>query len=620
MKKIFTFLGGLLLASTITANAVETMVYISNKAGEEIATGFDANLTKNEDGSYTISNLFGYNSEDQKGIPVSFKFDLPEAENQSAIQITSNTTPLGDNYPGYYYFKNSSNKYPVFWIYGLNGMEDWVRLRYSYIYQAKDYSYAYRYASTTEGVNEFYVCMNISGTFNGYNEETGNYDKELYTGDDEESPWLYVEIYFNDPSEANQAAYENVMEEISAVETEYNDAVKAIKIGNPDADLGEWPAIIEGAIEQAKSGAAQELASANGDLVDFFYPSGSEDIENYIMGMKFDNREAYNQGAYEMVIAKIGALKEEYNNAVAEIKEINPDFDFSECEEIIEDPLKALQTGAETAYNVASEFGEVFNYAFTEEAAAYYEAMIIDMKKTAFSDYNEAEYNKVIATIAELKEEYEAAVAEIKEINPDFDFSEWNEMILADTYSGLDNLPEVAKRALDGANENGEVFFFPFSGEDVQNKITEMKKAAFADYNQAEYDKVINAIFDVVDKYNEAVDDIKAVNPEFDFTEWIKDIYIKLEEELAGAEQALDAANDNGEVFFFPFDAETYDGKIAEMKKAALDSTGIANIEAEVATGKAKIFTLDGKSHSTLVRGQVNVIVKENSTLKVTVK
>ncbi|MDE6631880.1 MAG: hypothetical protein K2K23_02670, partial [Muribaculaceae bacterium] len=41
--------------------------------------------------------------------------------------------------------------------------------------------------------------MMISGTFNGYNEETDAYDKELFTGEGEEDPWLYVEFWFNEP-------------------------------------------------------------------------------------------------------------------------------------------------------------------------------------------------------------------------------------------------------------------------------------------------------------------------------------------------------------------------------------------------------------------------------------
>lgn len=43
------------------------------------------------------------------------------------------------------------------------------------------------------------TATDIDGKFNGYNSETEEYDKELFTGDDEEDPWLYVEFWFNEP-------------------------------------------------------------------------------------------------------------------------------------------------------------------------------------------------------------------------------------------------------------------------------------------------------------------------------------------------------------------------------------------------------------------------------------
>lgn len=130
MRKIFTFLGSMLLATAFTANAMETTVYISNEDGEELAYSFDANLTKDADGGYTLSNLFGYDDETANGMPISFKFNQPEEGGYSPIEITSNTAPIS-GWDGYYYLRTSANKSKVFWIYGLNGIDDWVRLRYS---------------------------------------------------------------------------------------------------------------------------------------------------------------------------------------------------------------------------------------------------------------------------------------------------------------------------------------------------------------------------------------------------------------------------------------------------------------------------------------------------------
>lgn len=198
MKKIFTLLGGLLLTSCLTVNAEKVTVYISDKDGNDIAQDYVADLTKDADGVYTLANLF-QTSESSIDVPISFKFSKPEIGKYSPIEVTSSISPV-EGYDGYYYIKNSNNKYPIFWIYDLNGIDDWVRLRYSFIYLGEDGSSVYRYdTSDSDNEYEYVATMMISGTFNGKNPETEAYDKELFTGEGEEDPWLYVEFWFNDP-------------------------------------------------------------------------------------------------------------------------------------------------------------------------------------------------------------------------------------------------------------------------------------------------------------------------------------------------------------------------------------------------------------------------------------
>lgn len=197
MKKFFTFLGGLLLAFSLTSKAEEVTVYISDEDGNDIAYDFDADLTKNADGSYTLANLF-YADESHPGIPFSFKFNQPEVGKSSPIEVTSNVTAI-EGYDGFYRIKNSNDKTPIFWIYDLNGNNDWVRLRSSFIYLGEDGSYVYRFdKSDTDNKYDYVATFMISGTFNGYNAETEAYDKELFTGEGEEAPWLYVEFWFNE--------------------------------------------------------------------------------------------------------------------------------------------------------------------------------------------------------------------------------------------------------------------------------------------------------------------------------------------------------------------------------------------------------------------------------------
>lgn len=229
MKKIFTLLGGLLVASNFAVCAEKVTVYISDEDGKEIAYDFDANLKKDADGVYTLENLFS-TSETTKGIPFSFKFDQPEVDKTSPIEVTSNLTAIKD-WDGYYYIKNSNDKHPIFWIYDLNGIDDWVRLRYSFIYLGKDGSYVYRYdTSDPDNKYEYYVSLMISGTFNGYNSETDDYTTELFTGEGEEDPWLYVEFWFNEPNANDDDYVSSVSVENAPVEF-YN--LQGVKVAEP---------------------------------------------------------------------------------------------------------------------------------------------------------------------------------------------------------------------------------------------------------------------------------------------------------------------------------------------------------------------------------------------------
>lgn len=198
MKKIFTFVTALLLASSLSIKAEEVTVYICDKEDNDIAYDFDADLTKDADGVYTLTNLFGV--DEGYGIPFSFKFTQPEVGKTSPIEVTSNTTEV-EGMDGCYYIKNSNDKHPIFWVYDLNGIEDYVKLRKSYIDLGNGESYVYRYdTSDPENKYEYVVTLKISGTFNGYNSETDSYDKELFTGEGETAPWLYLEFWFNDPT------------------------------------------------------------------------------------------------------------------------------------------------------------------------------------------------------------------------------------------------------------------------------------------------------------------------------------------------------------------------------------------------------------------------------------
>ncbi len=92
---------------------------------------------------------------------------------------------------------------------------------------------------------------------------------------------------------------------------------------------------------------------------------------------------------------------------------------------------------------------------------------------TNLEEANQAAYDAVIAELDALKEKYDAAVAEIKEKNPDFDFTEWEEIgNMIESYKGW------AAQALAAANDEGVAFEFPFDSEEIDAYITMMIMAA----------------------------------------------------------------------------------------------------------------------------------------------
>lgn len=183
-----------------------------------------------------------------------------------------------------------------------------------------------------------------------------------------------------DITAANQAAYEAVMAEIEESAEEYEGVLNMLMVEYPDYDFSEWEAIIGGALEEAKKGAAQALAAANEDGEEFSFAFDSEYIEEMIYMMIEDvetsELRAANQAAYDEVIARIDDLTDKFMATVAQLKEENPDYDFSEWEAIIRGSLEDARTGAAQALAVANEEGEEFSFPFDGE---YIEDMINEM-------------------------------------------------------------------------------------------------------------------------------------------------------------------------------------------------------------------------------------------------
>ncbi|MDE5795229.1 MAG: hypothetical protein K2I08_10970 [Muribaculaceae bacterium] len=87
-----------------------------------------------------------------------------------------------------------------------------------------------------------------------------------------------------------------------------------------------------------------------------------------------------NQAAYDAVILNLDALLEKYEAAVADIKEKNPDFDFSMYEEI-PSMIEETKQYAEMALNAANEDGAPFSeyfYGSVEEIEGFISMMLME--------------------------------------------------------------------------------------------------------------------------------------------------------------------------------------------------------------------------------------------------
>ncbi|MDE6548145.1 MAG: hypothetical protein K2L22_04025 [Muribaculaceae bacterium] len=222
------------------------------------------------------------------------------------------------------------------------------------------------------------------------------------------------------------------------------------------------------------------------DAVRDYYVEGHlyDSANSFLIYVNVDvDIEAQNQVAYEEVIAKIEVLQKEYEYAIDEARQTYPSYDFAEWEEIIVGALNQAKEGATQALESANEDGVAFQYAFDGEEII---AMIAEMKKAPLVAENQIAYENVIDQLNQLQNEYEAAVEEIKNTKPDFDFTEWEEIgNMIQSYKGW------ALQALESANEDGASFFFPFDGEEILAYIDMMVKTA----NAPEFPESFNVTF-----------------------------------------------------------------------------------------------------------------------------
>lgn len=217
MKKFFTLLGGLLLASSLSVKAEEVTVMITDYNYNPIADSYKAELTKDADGNWTLADFL------QSEMPISFKFDKPAANGSSMLTITSPTFAFegSEDMP---YICDAEDNYPTGYLYNYNNNNTWVSIQWPYLYLHDDYFTVYGYDMTDENnTYEYYARIALTGDFSTYDEATGEY---VAFGDGN-NPWIYVGFYFNEPEATEEPGEESgdkaeVNEEVTVYISDYD--------------------------------------------------------------------------------------------------------------------------------------------------------------------------------------------------------------------------------------------------------------------------------------------------------------------------------------------------------------------------------------------------------------
>lgn len=208
MKKFFTLLGGLLIASNLNVKAEDLTV--SNHDEESSVTvdiknanSYVTELTKDADGNWTLADFL------ESGVPFSFKFEKPEAVgDKAAITITSNFKADGD----YCYLLDSDDKSIQGKIFNYQGKGAEIALFDPYIYNTLSYSYVKSLDAATDGY-EYKATFTVRAT---------DENSKSYT--------LYLSFSFNEPQNGDTSSASVVSVENAPVEY-FN--LQGVKMADP---------------------------------------------------------------------------------------------------------------------------------------------------------------------------------------------------------------------------------------------------------------------------------------------------------------------------------------------------------------------------------------------------
>lgn len=205
MKKLYACLFSLLCMGMSAANAesIHIDVYSDVELSDLVGSGYDTEITKGADGSFTVANFL------DSGEPVSFKFKGVGTQSMCPMEFTSPTLLVSDGL--YVYLLNEDGNYITGKVTDDGG--NVTTLYFPYIYNEENFTNAY----TTEGNDGASMSYDVCVALTGFDENSDATD------------YYYLNFYFTDNEYASVSKIEN--DNDAPVEF-YN--LQGVRVQNPE--------------------------------------------------------------------------------------------------------------------------------------------------------------------------------------------------------------------------------------------------------------------------------------------------------------------------------------------------------------------------------------------------
>ena len=338
---------------------------------------------------------------------------------------------------------------------------------------------------------------------------------------------------------------------------------------------------------------------------------------------KEEKRRADNKAAYEADLNAVAALQTALDEAKAQVREQYPNFVDEEAENAIQADIDAAKAAIEAAYKAVETEGN-YDYKLDADAITADIANLLPAAAAAAAEAdrvaaNQKAYNDDLAAIDALQAALDAAKEQVREQYPGFADEDAEDAI----QKQIDALKEGAAAALKAVETEGN-YDYSFNADEITAEIAQLlpeaAEAYRVDFNEKAYNADIAAIDELVKKYNEAKDEIDALNPTFlEGNKDAEDILSQIDAAREACDKEYDSVKEEG-FYESPaeFDAKAIEDSINALLEGVM--TGIGVISADMDLTGVEIYTLDGMRHSKLVIGQINILKTEKQVRKVVVK